>query len=85
MEIERLYEMAMRDIVIQVKLKSDQLYDRAQEFKEHQRELEQVIDMIKLRIKSQSQQKFVKEYMGTMKEAEKALEKRVRPVEHGFE
>ena len=29
MEIERLYEMAMRDIDIQVKLKSDQLYDRA--------------------------------------------------------
>lgn len=41
----------MRDIDLQTKLKGDQISDKMQQIKEHSDEVEQTIDMIKLRIK----------------------------------
>lgn len=35
LEIERLFEGAMRDIDLQVKLKGDQIVDKMQQIKEH--------------------------------------------------
>jgi hypothetical protein len=42
------------------------------------------LDLISLRIKGQSMQKFVKDYMSTLKEAEAVLKKKVR-IDSNFE
>ena len=84
MEIERLFELAMKDIEIQGKLKSDRIFDKLQEFKDHQRDVEQTLDMIKLKVQSETKQKFVKNYLGMVKDAEAQLSKDMR-VEGAFE
>eukprot|EP00347_Sterkiella_histriomuscorum_P020474 403337666 len=78
LEIEKLYESAMRDIDLQSKLKGDQIVDKMQQIQDHQNQVEQTIDMIKLRIKGQSQQKFVLNYLNTIKEGEAVLSKNVK-------
>jgi hypothetical protein len=78
LEIERLYDSALKDIEIQFKVKSDQIRDKLDIYIDHDREAEQAVDMISLRIKGQSMQKFVKEYMQTMKEGETVLKKKLK-------
>jgi hypothetical protein len=51
MEIERLFEIAMKDIEIQSKTKSDLIREKASLYDEHRRCTEQALDMIGLRIK----------------------------------
>lgn len=84
LEIERLYEIAMKDIDIQVKLKSDKIEDRMHEYREIMRECDQAKDMITLKVKGQSMQKFVKEYLQTVKEGENVLKREVK-VDPQFE
>lgn len=78
MEIERLFEIAMKDIEIQAKTKADQIREKAAQYDEHRRCTEQALDMIGLRIKKQPMQKFVQDYMSTMKEGEEILNKDLR-------
>ena len=84
MEIERLFEIAMKDIEIQSKTKSDLIREKASLYDEHRRCTEQVLDMIGLRIKKQPMQKFVQDYVSTMKEGEEVLNKDLR-VTSNFE
>ena len=84
MEIERLFEIAMKDIEIQSKTKSDLIREKASSYDEHRRCTEQALDMIGLRIKKQPMQKFVQDYVSTMKEGEEVLNKDLR-VTSNFE
>lgn len=54
-ELERLYEKAMKDVDIQVKVKQDKLDDKIAEVRDFLAEIDQTVDMLKLRIKNQSQ------------------------------
>lgn len=84
MEIERLFEIAIKDIEIQSKTKGDQIREKAQQYDEHRRCTEQTLDMIGLRIKKQPMQKFVQDYVSTMQEGEEVLNKDLR-VTSNFE
>ncbi len=77
MEIERLYELAIKDIDIQVKLKSDRIRDKAREFKEYCTDIEKAVERVKKKIRTQSKQKFVKEYLAMVKEGEQMLQRNI--------
>ena len=72
----------MKDIEIQFKLKQDKIRDKLDEYRQHNRDADQALDMISFRIKGQSMQKFVKDYMSTLKEAEGVLKKKIRIDSH---
>ena len=72
----------MKDIEIQFKVKQDKIRGKLDEYQQHNREADQALDMISLRIKGQSMQKFVKDYMSTLKEAEGVLKKKIRIDSH---
>ncbi len=78
MEIERVYAIAMKDIELQVKLKGDKIEDRRHEYEERTRECKRVQEMIRLKVKGQSMQRFVKDYLETIKEGEDVLKKDVK-------
>lgn len=84
MEIERLYERAMKDLEIQIKVKNETIQDKIQEIKDKRKEVEQTIDMIKLKIRGESKQKFVKNYLNMIKEGEKLLKNDIK-LEGNFE
>jgi hypothetical protein len=80
-----LASLALKDVDIQSKVKADQLSERIQEARDQAREVALVIEMLQIRVEGASKQKFVKHYLAMMKEAEAALERRVRAVEDSFE
>lgn len=49
-----------------------------QEVKDYGIEIEQTIDMIKLRIRGESQSKFVQNYVNTVKEGENIMNKNLK-------
>lgn len=55
MEIERLYEIAIKDIGFQVKLREDQIEERRQEIEERQGEIDRCCEMVKMRIRGETQ------------------------------
>lgn len=69
--------MALRDINIQAQLKGDLLAERLADVRDHMSALGQVIDMIQLKIKSESKQRFVKNYLGIISEGENVLKREV--------
>jgi len=72
----------MKDIEIQFKVKQDKIRGKLDEYRQHARDADQALDIISLRIKGQSMQKFVKDYMSTLKEAEGVLKKKIRIDSH---
>jgi hypothetical protein len=82
LELERLYDSAMKDIEIQFKLKQDKIRGKLDDYRQHSRDADQALDLISLRIKGQSMQKFVKDYMSTLKDVEGVLKKKIRIDSH---
>lgn len=65
-----------------MKLKNDKIVDKFVVIEDYQQEIEQTIDMLKLRIKNDSEQKFVKNYMNTIKEGEQVLNRDIEVDRH---
>lgn len=85
MEIERLFELAVKDIGLQVKIREDKIEERRQEIEERQLELDRCAEMVKMKVRSEPQQRFVKNYLQMIKEGEAVLKRQVRRIDHEFE